>query len=116
MSDLLTKRAFVLYVTLLLAVSSLAGLAAAQGRSPESLQPDLFITVALQRDTPVAHGNILILPSPNWHATLSHRTTTSARTLIAPTILTNVLTLSASPYGVGSTVTPTTTGPEAEEE
>ncbi len=109
-------RTCVRFVSLGLLSLSGAGLAAAQGRSPDSLQPDLFITIALQRETPVAHGNMLILPSPNGHATLSQPSKTGARTLIAPMILTNALTLSASPYGVGSTVTPTTTGPEAEEE
>ncbi len=117
MSDLLTKRAFVLYVTLLLAVSSLAGLAAAQGRSPESLQPDLFITVALQRNTPVARGNILILPSPNGHASLTRpQGKSSASAVISPSITANALNIGLSPYGVGPTITSTTTQPEAEEE
>ena len=61
-------RALVSFVVLPFVVFSFAGLLAAQGRGPQSLQPDLsavFITLAMRHDTPVARGNVLLLPSPS---------------------------------------------------
>jgi hypothetical protein len=90
-----------------------AGSVSAQGRSPQSLQPDLFITIAMDRNTPVAHGNVMLLPSANHHAAFVRGNGRSART--APGV-TNALTLNTNLYLVGPTVTPTTSEPEAEEE
>ena len=89
------------------------GSGVAQGRSPQSLQPDLFVSLALNRDTPVARGNILLLPSPNRRATFTRGH--GGTTLTAPNV-TRALTIGTALYTVGATVTPTTTGPEAEEE
>src|SRR5262249_15631427 len=91
----------------------LVGSVFAQGRSPQSLQPDLFITIAMDRNTPVAHGNVMLLPAPNHHGALVRWNGGSSRT--APGV-TNALTLNTSLYVVGPTVTPTTSEPEAEEE
>jgi hypothetical protein len=109
-------RAFVLSVALGLAVLSLTGKLTAQGRGPDSLQPDVFITIALQHDTPVARGNILVLPSPNGHATSLRFGKNGATAAVTPSTSTSVLNLGSSSYSVGSTVTPTLTQPEAEEE
>jgi len=65
MNHRLAKRALVSFVVL--AFFSSVGLLAAQGRGPQSLQPDLsavFVTLAMRHDTPVARGHILLLPSP----------------------------------------------------
>jgi len=114
MSNAQTKNVVLSAVALWFVLVSLSGQAAAQGRNPQSLQPDVFITVALERDTPVARGNILILPSRNRHATFTRRgNVTSAP--IAPSI-TNALNLGTAMYSVGPTIAATTSEPEAEEE
>ena len=95
------------------AILLLMGSAAGQGRSPQSLQPDIFISIAMDRNTPVAHGNVLVLPSHNRQATFTRGN--RGTTLTAPDA-TNALTVGTALYAVGPTVTPTTTGPEAEEE
>ena len=89
MNHLSAKRPSVFCVVSGLAVLSLAGRLMAQGRGPGSLQPDVFITVALHHDTPVARGNILILPSPATHATLAARGNGGAPTAVAPSAAAN---------------------------
>jgi hypothetical protein len=115
MTSALTNNVFVSSVVLWFVLGSLSGEAAAQGRSPQSLQPDLFLTVALQRDTPVARGNILLLPSPNRHATFRGPGSSGTNAPTAPSIP-NALNLGTALYSVGPTITPTTSEPEAEEE
>src|SRR5260370_30399754 len=102
-------RAFVVSLASGLAVLSLTGQLTAQERGPDSLQPDVFITIALQHDTPVARGNILVLPSPYGHATSLHFGKNGATTAVTPSTSTNVLNLGSSSYSVGSTVSPTLT-------
>ncbi len=119
MNHLSAKRALVLCVVSGLAVLSLAGQLMAQGRGPGSLQPDptaVFITVALHHDTPVARGNILLLPSPAGHGAVTARSKGGAIASIAPSVTASALNLGTSSYSVGSTYTPTTSQPEAEEE
>ena len=70
----------------------------------------------MHHDTPVARGNILILPSPATHATLAARGNGGAPTAVAPSAAANALNLGTSSYGVGATYAPTTSQPEAEEE
>jgi hypothetical protein len=111
-SNALRTNVFVTFTGVCSAIILLAGSVAAQGRSPQSLQPDLFVTIAMDRNTPVAHGNVMLLPSPNRHAAFI-RGNSGART--APGDV-NALTLNTNLYVVGSTVTPTTSEPEAEEE
>ena len=51
-----------------------AGPLGAQGRGPNSLQPDssaVIFTMVIQRNEPVSRGNFLILPSPNSHASIN---------------------------------------------
>jgi hypothetical protein len=119
MNHLSAKRALVLCVVSGLAVLSLAEQLVAQGRGPGSLQPDptaVFITVALHHDIPVARGNILLLPSPAGHGTVTARSNAGASAAITPSVTANALNLGTSSYGVGPTYTPTTSQPEAEEE
>jgi hypothetical protein len=72
-----TVARFLLATSSILAFTFLltpAGPLGAQGRGPNSLQPDssaVIFTMVLQRDEPVSHGNILILPSPNSHASIN---------------------------------------------
>ena len=115
MSDRQAKRTLALFAVLSFVVL-FAGSVAAQGRSPDSLQPDLFITLALHRDTPVAHGNVLVLPSRNRRATFARLVKNGSSLATAPSITTNALNLSLSPYSVGPIITPTQSEPEAEEE
>jgi len=113
MTNALRTNVFATFATVGFTMLLLAGSVAAQGRSPQSLQPDLFITIAMDRNTPVAHGNVMLLPSPNHHAAFVRGNGGSS--LTAPSV-TNALTLNTNLYVVGSTVTPTTSEPEAEEE
>lgn len=115
MTSARTMNVFVSSVGLWFVLVSLSGQAAAQGRSPQSLQPDVFITVALERHTPVARGNILLLPSANRHATSTRPGSNGTSAPIAPSI-TNALNLGTALYSVGPTITATTSEPEAEEE
>ncbi len=51
-----------------------AGQLGARGRGPNSLQPDssaVIFTMVLERNQPISHGNYLILPSPNSHASIN---------------------------------------------
>ncbi len=116
MNHVSAKRAFFFCVVSGLAVLSLAGQLVAQGRGPGSLQPDVFITVALHHDTPVARGNVLILPSRSAHASAARRSARGPIAAFTPAVAGTPLNLGAAPYSVGSTVTPTTSQPEAEEE
>ena len=110
-----TKNVLLSAVGFLFVLVSLSGKAAAQGRSPQSLQPDIFITAALQRDTPVARGNVLLLPSHSRHATSTRTNRNGTSAPIAPSI-TNALNLGTALYSVGPNIGATTSEPEAEEE
>src|SRR5262249_52886183 len=110
------KRAFVLVIASWFTVSSFAGPLAAQGRSPQSLQPDLFISLALHRHTPVAHGAVLVQTSRNRRPTSIRPIKNGSSLTTAPSITTSALSVSLSPYSVGPTITPTQSQPEAEEE
>jgi len=116
MSHRLANRALVSFVV----VFSFVGFLAAQGRGPQSLQPDLsavFVTLAMRHDTPVARGNVLLLPSPSRRAILDRPSSGGGiGSATAVSTSANALTVSGSSYGVGLTFTPTTTQPEAEEE
>jgi len=119
MNQLSAKRALVLCVVSGLAVLSLAEQLVAQGRGPGSLQPDptaVFITVALHHDIPVARGNILLLSSPAGHGRVTARSSGGASAAITPSVTASALNVGTSSYSVGSTYTPTTSQPEAEEE
>jgi len=118
MNHRLAKRALVSFVVL--AFFSSVGLLAAQGRGPQSLQPDLsavFVTLAMRHDTPVARGHILLLPSPSRRAIVNRPSSGGGiGSTTAVSTSANALTVSGSSYSVGLTFTPTTTQPEAEEE
>jgi hypothetical protein len=144
MSRTLTR--FILATSSILAFTFLltpAGRFGAQGRGPNSLQPDssaVFFTMVLQRNQPVSRGNFLILPSPNSHASINAKGGTSGGggghkggggsgggtggggtgTCCGGSL---TLTPVSSTYSVTNTgtitppvETPTTTQPEAEEE
>jgi hypothetical protein len=108
------------FAVLSLAVLPFAGSLVAQGRGPESLQPDptaVFISIVLRHDAPIARGNILILPSASGHTTFSQPTSGgSSGSTTAVSTSANSLKVSGSAYTSGPTMTPTTTQPEAEEE
>jgi hypothetical protein len=119
-----------------------AGPLGAQGRGPNSLQPDssaVIFTMVIQRNEPVSRGNLLILPSPNSHASINAKGgssgggggggkgggggSTGGGTVspccggslpLTPVGSTYLLT-NTTPYNP-PVETPTTTQPEAEEE
>src|SRR5215469_16946810 len=98
MNKAVRTNVFVSFAAVGFAVLLLPQSVAAQGRSPQSLQPDLFISIAMDRHTPVAHGNLLPLPSPNGRKTFTSGNRVS--TLTAPDV-TNALSVGTALYTVG---------------
>ena len=98
------------------------GSLAAQGRGPNSVQPDpsaVFLTFIPHRNAPVARGNRMILSSPGSRPLLIRPgrgitgTTSPTASATSPT----AATFNSGPaYTAGPAGTPTTTQPEAEEE